>query len=61
LNVDQDGKFLSGRIIPAFQPWPGGVKYDSNKLVIKKIIELTAVDFPESLINISEDGKITYK
>jgi hypothetical protein len=61
LNVDQDGKFLSGRIIPAFQPWPGGVKYDSNKLVIKKIKELTAVDFPDSLINISDDGRITYK
>lgn len=61
LNVDSQGKFLSGKIIPAFQPWPGGVRYDSSGQVIKKIRELVAADFPESVINISENGKITYK
>jgi hypothetical protein len=61
LNVDTSGKFLSGRIIPALQPWPGGVRYDENRLVIKKIKELTSADFPESVIDISDNGKINYK
>jgi hypothetical protein len=29
LNVDITGKFVSGRIIPVYQPWPGGVKPDN--------------------------------
>jgi hypothetical protein len=43
------------------QPWPGGVRYDENRLVIKKIKELTSADFPESVIDISDNGKINYK
>lgn len=61
LNVGVDGRFISGKIIPAVQPWPGGVKYDNNKLVIRKIRELMAADFPESVIEVSENGNITYK
>lgn len=61
LNVDSEGKFLSGRIVPAYQPWPGGVKYDNNGLVINKIRELVLADFPESVIDISDNGSITYK
>jgi poly-gamma-glutamate capsule biosynthesis protein CapA/YwtB (metallophosphatase superfamily) len=61
LKVTTSGKFVSGKIIPAFQPWPGGVKYDASGQVIKKIRELTAIDFPESVINISDNGSITYK
>lgn len=61
LNVDNTGRFISGRIIPAFQPWPGGVKYDPSGQVITRIRELVAADFPESVIDISEYGKITYK
>jgi hypothetical protein len=61
LNVDVTGKFLSGRIIPVMQPWPGGVRYDENRQVIRKIKELVAVDFPESIIDISDYGRITYK
>jgi hypothetical protein len=61
INVDTDGKFLSGRIIPVYQPWPGGVKIDSNRLVIKKIRELNSVDFPDNVVTVSENGQITYK
>jgi poly-gamma-glutamate capsule biosynthesis protein CapA/YwtB (metallophosphatase superfamily) len=61
LNVDATGKFISGRIIPVMQPWPGGVRYDENRQVIKKIKELVAADIPESVIDISDNGKITYK
>lgn len=61
LKVDINGKFLSGRIIPIFQPWPGGVQIDSNRLVINKIRELDDIDFPDSAIKVTEDGEISYK
>jgi poly-gamma-glutamate capsule biosynthesis protein CapA/YwtB (metallophosphatase superfamily) len=61
ISVDAEGKFLSGRIIPIYQPWPGGVKIDSNKKVIARMQELTAADFPEGVIKISDNGEITYK
>jgi len=61
INVDTSGRFLSGRIIPVFQSWPGGVKIDSNRRVINKIRELMAVDFPDAAITVSDNGEITYK
>ena len=61
LNVDTAGKFLSGRIIPVFQPWPGGVKYDLKKEVIRKIRDLTHCDFPDAVNKYFRNGKITYK
>jgi hypothetical protein len=61
LNVDPIGKFLSGKIIPVSQIYYAGVKIDTEKKVIKKIRELTEQDFPESLIDISENGEISYK
>ena len=54
INVDTTGKFLSGRIIPVFQTWPGGVKMISNRRVINKIRELMAVDFPDAAITVSD-------
>jgi len=60
VNVDLSGRFLSGRIIPVYQPWPGGVRYDPAARVINKIRELIAADFPESVINVSDKGEITY-
>lgn len=61
ITVNTEGKFLSGRIIPICQPWPGGVKIDSNRLVIKKIRELNSMDFPDNVVTVSENGQITYK
>jgi hypothetical protein len=61
LNVDLSGKFLSGRIIPVYQPWPGGVRYDPEGRVIKKIRGLITADFPDSVIDVSVKGEITYK
>lgn len=61
ISVNRSGEFLSGRIIPVFQPWPGGVKIDSSRRVIKKIKELMAADFPDAVINLSDKGQITYK
>jgi hypothetical protein len=61
LNVDTTGKFLSGRIIPVFQTKTEGVRIDTAGRVIKKIRELTELDFPDSVIDISDEGEISYK
>jgi hypothetical protein len=61
LEVDSTGKFLNGRIIPVFQSRPEGVRIDPEKRVISKIRDLTAADFPDAVVNISENGYISYK
>jgi len=61
LTVDISGRFLSGRIIPVFQTAGSGVRIDPQKRVIRKIQELTALDFPDSAIRISDNGEISYK
>ena len=60
LNINPDGRFISGRIIPVYQTYIG-VRVDPEKRVIRKIQDLTAADFPDSVIKISDNGEITYK
>lgn len=60
-NVDREGKFLSGRVIPVYQGQDGVVRIDPMQRVIKKIRELTSLDFPETQVIISDDGNIFYK
>ena len=61
LKVDRAGKFLSGRIIPVYQGQDGSVRIDDQGRAIKKIRELVSIDFPDSEVNISDDGTICYK
>jgi len=61
LKVDRDGRFMSGRIIPVYQGQDGLVKTDSKLRAIKKIKELVALDFPDTEVNVTDDGKIFYK
>jgi poly-gamma-glutamate capsule biosynthesis protein CapA/YwtB (metallophosphatase superfamily) len=58
--TDRSGKFLKAKITPTYQTYATGVKIDPEKQVIKKIIELTKKDFPDSPTHIGEDGIITY-
>lgn len=58
--TDKTGKFLLGQITPTYQSYGAGVRIDPEKQVIKKIQELTKKDFPESQIQIDENGLITY-
>jgi hypothetical protein len=60
LHTDAQGKFLQGVIIPTYQTHEGGVQIDPQCQVIKKIQELTKKDFPESKIQIAENGFISY-
>lgn len=58
--TDNTGKFFKAQITPTFQTYEKGVSIDPVKLVIKKIQELTKKDFPESPIQIDDNGLITY-
>jgi poly-gamma-glutamate capsule biosynthesis protein CapA/YwtB (metallophosphatase superfamily) len=58
--TDKTGKFFKAEITPTIQSYENGVQIDPAKLVIKKIQELTKKDFPETPIQIDDNGLITY-
>ena len=58
INIDQDGNFLNGKIISTYQVKGSRPKIDSNNKAAKKVIELTKKNFPETKLEISEDGEI---
>ncbi len=60
IYTDKHGRFFQGKIIPTYQTYATGVRVDPLNQVIKKIQELTKKDFPESSIQIAENGLITY-
>lgn len=60
LYVNKKGEFYKGQITPTLQTYGAGVQIDPEKQVIKQIQELTKKDFPESRIQIDENGLITY-
>lgn len=60
VNTNAKGEFLFADITPIIQLGAGGPSIDSQKRVIRKIIELTKKDFPEVPVNIDESGRITY-
>jgi len=59
--VDRKGKFLKGQIIATKQIGEGVPVLDASGEVIEKVRDLTAVDFPESQLRISNDGMIAKK
>jgi poly-gamma-glutamate capsule biosynthesis protein CapA/YwtB (metallophosphatase superfamily) len=58
--TDVAGKFYYAQITPTIQTYGTGVKVDSEKLVIKLIQDLSKKDFPESPVQIDDNGLITY-
>lgn len=61
LSVDEDGRFVSGKIIPILQEYKKGPAVDKTGLAIKEMIELTSEDFPETDLMINENGIISRK
>lgn len=53
-----DGSFVKAQIVPVYQPGEGGARIDPEKRVIYKIKELTKLDFPETLLEITDEGWI---
>lgn len=58
--TNKNGEFLKGEITPTFQTHAAGVQIDPEKRVIKVIQQLSKKDFPESPVQIAENGLITY-
>ncbi|MDF2430964.1 MAG: hypothetical protein JWP44_595 [Mucilaginibacter sp.] len=56
--VNKKGEFLSGRLIANIQTRNEGLKADSSNRAAIRIKELTAVDFPNSGLNIADDGLV---
>ena len=59
--VDRSGNFVSAQIHPVVQSWGKGPRIDPQRRVIREIKELTEEDFPDTPLQIADDGKITRK
>lgn len=60
VDINNEGKFLSGKIHPLKQEKPGGPKIDSSKQVISVIKSLSEQDFSATAIKVSEDGTLSF-
>jgi len=59
--VDCRGKFLSGQAIPVYQSGEGGPRIDPSGRAIRKLMELTANDFPDTGPLILPDGTMVVR
>src|SRR5690606_26305055 len=58
--TNRSGEFITAQIIPTFQTFDKGVQIDPDKRVIRLVRELNEKDFPESEIQIDDNGLINY-
>ncbi len=58
VDIDKQGRFVSGQIIPTYQQKHHGPKLDPQGRVIQAIIELTRADFPDTPLDLLPDGQI---
>ena len=61
LTMDNQGRFIHGRIISAIQQRPGGPVLDRQHRAAWLMKKLTEEDFPNSALQISTDGAVTRK
>ena len=61
ITLDPDGKFVSGKIIPTRQEGRGGPVLDDTGAAIKKLRQLSAMDFGSAAPKISDDGTIAIR
>jgi len=58
VHINKKGEFLNGQIIAIKQTHYNGLEPDTLNTVVKRVKMLTATDFPESGLNIGDDGMI---
>ena len=58
VHVDDRGRFVYGQLTPIYQQKTHGPKIDPQNRAINKIKELTKQDFPNTPLEIYEDGTI---
>lgn len=61
VELAEDGRFLSGKIIPFVQKPPGIPTYDPQARGVRAIKELTEEDFPETGPIVEDDGTVRPK
>ena len=61
VSTDREGNFLSGEVVPVYQPGEGGPRIDPSGRATAKLIELTNADFPDQPLTIHPDGSIRKK
>ena len=61
INVSPDGSLISARLWSAKQAKPGGPVYDPTNAAAKQIAKLTARDFPETGVSVSDDGVVSWR
>jgi poly-gamma-glutamate capsule biosynthesis protein CapA/YwtB (metallophosphatase superfamily) len=57
--LNKEGEFISGNIIAFKQTHEYGLTRDTLNRVVKRIKYLTETDFPQSGLNIDDDGSVT--
>jgi poly-gamma-glutamate capsule biosynthesis protein CapA/YwtB (metallophosphatase superfamily) len=58
-TLDDDGRFVSGRVEPTIQIRPAGPAPDPARGVIKLLQTLTSTAFPAGRLQIADDGSLT--
>ncbi|MFH0758061.1 MAG: CapA family protein [Bacteroidota bacterium] len=59
VEVDREGKFLSGEVVAVFQSGEGGPRPDPSNRAIHTIKALTEADFPDQDLVIGADGLLS--
>lgn len=59
VNLNSDGTFHSGQIHPFLQVKGSGPRPDNTGAVINNLRRLSKLDFPKSILKISETGELT--
>jgi hypothetical protein len=59
VTLDDEGRFVSGRIEPTIQLRPAGPSIDAERKVITLLRSLTTTAFPDGILSIAEDGTLT--
>ncbi|MEQ8702762.1 MAG: CapA family protein [Phaeodactylibacter sp.] len=59
VEVDADGQFVGGTVVPVYQSYNHGPKADPQKRAIKTLLRLNVSDFPESPLILDEDGTLS--
>jgi hypothetical protein len=58
-TLDDEGRFVSGKLEATIQLRPAGPSIDPEKKVIALMRELTSAAFPQGTLQIAEDGTLT--
>jgi len=57
-RLGDGGKFLGGKIVPAFQPYPGGPRLDPDGRIFNVVRSLSDADFGRAAVTVATDGTI---